>query len=147
MTRLGDHQTILASFLTYKMSVDGKAQIVSRSQTFRLIAEGLGTMATLNGQGPPRRPYDWQVKQPITFRFVPCQLLKCLQFCVRYASDGPLEYSSDNLVLEKFDEKYEFILGSKDFQMQTYVTLWRTQEKKQMSPLLTHNPTSTEILT
>ncbi len=67
--------------------------------------------------------------------------------CIRRSANGPLEYSSDNLVLEKFDEKYEFILGSKDFQMQTYVTLWRTQEKKQMSPLLTHNPTSTEILT
>ncbi len=45
--------------------------LVSRSQTFRLTAEGLGTLAALNGQGPPKRPYDWQVKQPITFRFVP----------------------------------------------------------------------------
>ncbi len=45
--------------------------LVSCSQTFRLTAEGLGTLAALNGQGPPKRPYDWQVKQPITFRFVP----------------------------------------------------------------------------
>ncbi len=45
--------------------------VVSRSQTFRLTAERLGTLAALNGQGPPKRPYDWQEKQPITFHFVP----------------------------------------------------------------------------
>ncbi len=31
-------------------------------------------MAALNGQGPPKRPCDWQVKQLITFRFVPCHV-------------------------------------------------------------------------
>ncbi len=31
--------------------------LVSCSQTFRLAAEGLGTLAALNGQGPPKRPW------------------------------------------------------------------------------------------
>ncbi len=34
------------------------ALLVSRRQTFRLTAEGLGTLTTLDGQGPPKRPYD-----------------------------------------------------------------------------------------
>ncbi len=42
--------------------------MISSLQTFRLMAEGLGTLAALNGQDPPKRPYDWQVKQPITFQ-------------------------------------------------------------------------------
>ncbi len=42
--------------------------LVTRSQTFRLMAEGLGTLATLNGQESPRG--HWQVKQPIMFRCV-----------------------------------------------------------------------------
>ncbi len=32
--------------------------LVSRSQAFRLTAEGPGTLAAFNGQGPPKRPYD-----------------------------------------------------------------------------------------
>lgn len=36
----------------------------------RLMVEGLGS-----GQGPPKRPYDWQVKEPITFRF-------CVRSCL-----------------------------------------------------------------
>ncbi len=44
--------------------------IVSRSQTFRLTAEGLESMAAFIGQGPPMRPFDQHVKQPITVRFV-----------------------------------------------------------------------------
>ncbi len=39
--------------------------------SFRLTAEGLETLATFIGQGPSKRPYDWHVKQPIMFRFVP----------------------------------------------------------------------------
>ncbi len=35
------------------------------------MAEGLGTLAALNRQGLPERPYNWQVKKPITFGFVP----------------------------------------------------------------------------
>ncbi len=44
--------------------------MVLRTQTFRLMTEGLGILVALNGQDPPKRPYDWQVKQPITFHFV-----------------------------------------------------------------------------
>ncbi len=53
---------------------DGKVELsillVSRSQTFILKAEGLGTLAALNDQRPLKRPYDWQVKQLLRFRFV-----------------------------------------------------------------------------
>jgi len=44
--------------------------LVSRSQTFRLTAEGLEFIAAFFGQGPPIRPLDRHVKQPITVRFV-----------------------------------------------------------------------------
>ncbi len=36
----------------------------------RLTAEGREYMAAFIGQGPPMRPFDWHVKQPITVRFV-----------------------------------------------------------------------------
>ncbi len=44
--------------------------LVSHSQTFRLTAEGLESMAGFIGQGPPMRPFDRHVKKPITVRFV-----------------------------------------------------------------------------
>ncbi len=44
--------------------------IVSHSQTFRLMAEGLKSMVAFIGQGSPMRPFDLHVKQPITVRFV-----------------------------------------------------------------------------
>ncbi|KAL0153616.1 hypothetical protein M9458_051096 [Cirrhinus mrigala] len=44
--------------------------LVSRSQTFRLTAEGLEFIAAFFGQGPPIRPFDRHVKQPITVHFV-----------------------------------------------------------------------------
>ncbi len=44
--------------------------LVSRSQTFRLTAEGLEYMAAFIGQGPAMRPFDRYVKQPITVSFV-----------------------------------------------------------------------------
>ncbi len=44
--------------------------LVSRSQTFRLMAEGLESMAAFIGQGPPMRPFDRHVQQPITVCFV-----------------------------------------------------------------------------
>ncbi len=44
--------------------------LVSRSQTFRLTAEGLECLVGFIGQGPPMRPFDQHVKQPITVRFV-----------------------------------------------------------------------------
>ncbi len=43
---------------------------VSRSQTFKLTAEGLESMAAFIGQVPPMRPFDRHVKQPITVHFV-----------------------------------------------------------------------------
>ncbi len=43
--------------------------LVSLSQTFRLTAEGLESMAAFIGQGLPMRPFDQHVKQPITIRF------------------------------------------------------------------------------
>ncbi len=46
------------------------ATLVSRSQIFRLTAEGLEYMAAFIGQGPPMRSFDRHVKQPITVRFV-----------------------------------------------------------------------------
>ncbi len=45
-------------------------KLVSRSQTFRLTAEGLESMVAFIGQGPPMRPFDRHVKQPITVCFV-----------------------------------------------------------------------------
>ncbi len=45
-------------------------RLVSRNQTFRLTAEGLECMIAFIGQGPPMRPFDRHVKQPITVRFV-----------------------------------------------------------------------------
>ncbi len=44
--------------------------VVSRSQTFRLTAEGLEYMAAFIGQVPPMRTFDRHVKQPITVCFV-----------------------------------------------------------------------------
>ncbi len=44
--------------------------LVSCSHTFRLMAEDLEKIAAFIGQGPPIRPFDWHVKQPITVCFV-----------------------------------------------------------------------------
>ncbi len=49
---------------------EARADLVSRSQTFRLTAEGLECIAAFIGQGPPMRPFERHVKQPITVRFV-----------------------------------------------------------------------------
>ncbi len=55
-------------------SCDGKVELsvilISCSHLI-LKAEGLGTLAALNDQRPLKRPYDWQVKQLLKFRFVP----------------------------------------------------------------------------
>jgi len=45
-------------------------QLVLRSQTFRLMAEGLDFSAFI-GQGPAKRTSDRHVKQSITVCFVP----------------------------------------------------------------------------
>ncbi len=37
--------------------------LVSRSQTFRLMAEDLGTLAALNGQSSSRTPYEQTLKK------------------------------------------------------------------------------------
>ncbi len=49
---------------------DSIPRVVSHSQTFRLTAEGLECMAGFIGQGPPMRPFDRHVKQPIIVCFV-----------------------------------------------------------------------------
>ncbi len=43
---------------------------ILRSQTFKLMAEGLEYMAAFIGQGPAMRPFDRHVKQHITVRFI-----------------------------------------------------------------------------
>ncbi len=47
----------------------GAPGLVSHSQTF-LTAEGLESMVAFIGQGPPMRPFDRHVKQPIAVNFV-----------------------------------------------------------------------------
>ncbi len=44
--------------------------VISRSQIFRLTAEGLEFMVNFIGQGPSMRPFDRHAKQPITVCFV-----------------------------------------------------------------------------
>ncbi len=44
--------------------------LVSRSQNFRLTAESLECMVAFIGQGPPMKPFDRHVKQPITVSFI-----------------------------------------------------------------------------
>ncbi len=46
------------------------AYFVWKQKHFRLTAEGLEHMAAFIGQGPPMRPFDRHVKQPITVHFV-----------------------------------------------------------------------------
>lgn len=43
--------------------------LFSHSQTFKLMAEALESMAAYIGRGPPMSPFDQHVKQPITVRF------------------------------------------------------------------------------
>ncbi len=50
--------------------IRASSKVVSRSHTFRLKAEGLESMAAFIGQGPPMRPFDRHVKQPIIVCFV-----------------------------------------------------------------------------
>ncbi len=57
---------IFYDFLNYSFYIT----VVSRSQIFRLTAEGLEYMAAFISQGPLMRPFDRHVKQPITVRFV-----------------------------------------------------------------------------
>ncbi len=57
---------IFYDFLNYSFYIT----VVSRSQIFRLTAEGLEYMAAFIGQGPPMRPFDQHVKQPIIVHFV-----------------------------------------------------------------------------
>ncbi len=51
-------------------SASVKAPLVSHSQTFRLMAEGLEFMAAFISQGSPMSLFDRHVKQPITVCFV-----------------------------------------------------------------------------
>ncbi len=46
------------------------AYFVWKQKHFRLTAEGLEHMAAFIGRGPPMRPFDRHVKQPITVHFV-----------------------------------------------------------------------------
>ncbi len=48
--------------------------IASRSQTLRLTAEGLESMAAFIGQGPPMRLFDQHVKQPIAVCLIQCHV-------------------------------------------------------------------------
>ncbi len=67
--------SLISSWLDQQKSITlNEIALVSRSQTFRLTAEGLGTLAVLKGQGPSKRLYDWQVKKMLMFSFVPCHV-------------------------------------------------------------------------